>query len=474
MTRCGVFLRQSEADDELAVSRQWDEIVEKICEPRGWEPVRYCDNDSTALGAKRKLPDRDRMLQDAENGELQAIAVWDLDRLYREPIDLEYIIPLCDKKGILLATVTGEVDLSTDNGRLFARIKGAVAKAEAERKSARQKAQAKQAAEKGTNWSPRRPFGRHRDGELHPIEAAELKSAYELVLSGHSIHSIIKDWNQRGIPTTLGNKWRNSNQLTVILKNPRNAGLKSYRPRSSGDWKAPPHEILGEAEWPAIVSVDVWQAVNDMLADESRRPTDVARKHLLSTIALCGLCAENGKQVTVKPMKSSPPRCAFIYRCRECFRTVQVMEEVDDHITALVVERLSQPDAEELLINQRHPDLDAKRIEVKALRARLKSLAIDFAEGELDSEQLKAATARLKSKIKAIDQVIEDSNRARLFKDVVGEGAKRFPGLPLERRRAIIKALMTITLKNRSLRTEFDPDTSLDIEWRPLIDLDGS
>lgn len=470
MIRCGVFLRQSEADDELAVSRQWDEILAKICIPRGWEPVRYCDNDRTALGSKRKLPDRDRMLRDAEAGELQAIAVWDLDRLYREPIDLEYIIPLADKKGILLATVTGEVDLSTDNGRLFARIKGAVAKSEAERKSARQIAEAKQRAEAGQNWSSRRPFGYYAGGELHPIESAELKSAYELVLSGHSLHSIVSGWNQCGIKTTLGNTWRNTNQLTTILKNPRNAGLKSYRPR--GDGKAGRAAILGEGDWEPIVTRDVWQAVNDILADPSRRPRDVVRKHLLSAIALCGLCAASGKLVGVKPFTTKPPRRKYVYRCRECFKTVQVMDDVDEHITELVVQRLSLPDAAELLVDQRHPDLDAKRTEAKALRARLNSLAIDFADGELDKEQLRAATSRIKSSLAAIEQVIEDANRARLFKGVVGEDAVRFPGLPLERRRAIIKALMTITLLNTVVSGPFDPDTSLVVEWQPMIDLE--
>ncbi|GAB2690334.1 hypothetical protein [Nocardia thraciensis] len=57
MIRCGVYLRQSEddEDDELAISRQWDEIIAKIIEPRGWTPVRYCDNDLTAVGPKRGL-----------------------------------------------------------------------------------------------------------------------------------------------------------------------------------------------------------------------------------------------------------------------------------------------------------------------------------------------------------------------------------------------------------------------------------
>ena len=63
--------------------------------------------------------------------------------------ELEDLIDLADEHRLALASVTGDVDLSTDNGRLYTRIKGAVGKGETERKAARQRAAAKQKAEKG-------------------------------------------------------------------------------------------------------------------------------------------------------------------------------------------------------------------------------------------------------------------------------------------------------------------------------------
>ncbi|WP_227979915.1 recombinase family protein [Nocardia spumae] len=458
MIRCGVYLRQSDDadDDELAVSRQWDEVVKFVCEPRGWEPVRYCDNDRTAVGDKRKLPDRDRMLRDVEAGRLQAIASWDLDRLYREPIDLEHIIGVADRYRTMLATVSGDVDLSTDNGRLFARIKGAVAKAETERRSARQKAKYRQLAEAGKNYSSRRPFGRHHDGTLHEVEAPALAEAYELILSGHTLHSICADWNRRGIKTTLGNEWRSPTQLSTVMKNPRNAGWKSYR-----------RQILDEVEvgWDRIVSPDVWRAVNEVLSDPSRRPVDVARKHQLTGIALCGECALEDRHTTVKAAKTSSSKAQLIYRCRKCFRVTHLMSEVDDLIDALVIGRLSQPDAAELLIDQRHPDLDVKRSEAAALRERMKSAALMHADGDMTDEQFRVSTRRTKEKLAAIEQAIEDANRSRLFKGAVGLGAVKFPELHLDRRRAIIDSLMTITLLRRSLREPFDPN-SVVVEWK--------
>jgi DNA invertase Pin-like site-specific DNA recombinase len=460
MIRCGVYLRQSEdaEGNELATSRQWDEIIEKIITPRGWEPVRYADNDRTAVGEKRSLPERDRMLRDIESGDLQAIAVWDCDRLYREPVDLERIISLADKHHTLLATVTGDVDLGTDNGRLFARIKGAVAKAETERRSVRQKAKYRQLAEAGENLSHRRSFGRLDDGSLHPMEAPALAEAYELVLAGHSVTSILSDWNRRKLRTSLGNAWRSPTQLTTILRNPRNAGLKSYN-----------GVVLGmDPGWDPIVPIDVWKAVGDILTDPSRRPVDVARKHQLTGIMRCGECVALKADPIgrMRPSKTSAKVSPSpIYQCRECFRTRVLMSEADDHVIGLTVARLSRPDAAELLIDQKAPDLEAKRIEADALRVRLKTQAILFADGEIDAEQLKVGTARMKSNLKAIEDAIEDANRSRLFKGIVGKDAKKFPGLHLDRRRAVIDALMTLTLERRSMRRPFDPE-SIVVDWR--------
>jgi resolvase-like protein len=52
--------------------------------------------------------------------------------LTRSPRELEEVIDPHDKRGIVLATVTGEMDLSTPTGRMLARMLGAVARHEAE------------------------------------------------------------------------------------------------------------------------------------------------------------------------------------------------------------------------------------------------------------------------------------------------------------------------------------------------------
>jgi DNA invertase Pin-like site-specific DNA recombinase len=67
------------------------------------------------------------MLKDLETGVIQGIVVYDLDRLARQPKDLERIIDIYDRKPLIFATVQGSIDLSTPDGRTMARVLVAMA-----------------------------------------------------------------------------------------------------------------------------------------------------------------------------------------------------------------------------------------------------------------------------------------------------------------------------------------------------------
>jgi DNA invertase Pin-like site-specific DNA recombinase len=44
------------------------------------------------------------------------VIVWAVDRLVRRLADLEMVIDACEASGVKLATVSGDLDLSTDQG----------------------------------------------------------------------------------------------------------------------------------------------------------------------------------------------------------------------------------------------------------------------------------------------------------------------------------------------------------------------
>ena len=114
------------------------EDCERLVARQGWTvEERYVDDDVSAYSGKPR-PAYRRMLDDLRGGHLDAVVVWDLDRLHRQPRELEEFFDLCKAANVSkLASVSGDVDLSTHDGQFLARILGAVAAKESDDKSRR-------------------------------------------------------------------------------------------------------------------------------------------------------------------------------------------------------------------------------------------------------------------------------------------------------------------------------------------------
>src|ERR1700758_3909590 len=226
--RAAVYLRISEdrTGEQLGVVRQRKDC-EELCRSKGWTPVEYVDNDISATSGKPRAA-YERMLADIRDGAIGAVVAWDLDRLHRRPIELESFMALADEKHLALATVSGDVDLSTAQGRLVARLKGSVAAHEGEHRKARQLRATRQLAERGVpNWS--RAFGYLGDTrQPDPATAPLVKQAYADVLAGASLAGICRQWNADGVRTVTGKPWT-AEVLTKFMRKPRNAGLRAYK-----------------------------------------------------------------------------------------------------------------------------------------------------------------------------------------------------------------------------------------------------
>ncbi len=120
------------------------------CLARGWKVTEvFCDNDASAYGTKARRA-YEHMLAAAESRTIDAIVTWHNDRLHRSPKELEAFIDLVERCGVRLAVVAGgDYDLTTPDGRLSARIVGAVARKESEDRSRRVRRKHLELAEQG-------------------------------------------------------------------------------------------------------------------------------------------------------------------------------------------------------------------------------------------------------------------------------------------------------------------------------------
>ncbi len=59
----------------------------------------YVDDDRSAYSGKPR-PEYRRMLADIADGAIDAVVVWHLDRLHRQPRELEEFFEVCDAVGL--------------------------------------------------------------------------------------------------------------------------------------------------------------------------------------------------------------------------------------------------------------------------------------------------------------------------------------------------------------------------------------
>lgn len=459
MTNAILYARISldRSGEGLGVARQ-EHDGRRLAEQRGWAVIDVAvDNDVSAAGKKTR-PGFEAVLRAIESGAATVVVAWALDRLTRNRRDTVRLIEVCQQAGATIALVRGsDLDLSTPAGRLTADLLAAVARSEIETKSDRQTRAALQAAEQGRWTGGRRPFGYEADGvTVRQLEAQAVRDAYQAVLNGKSLRQIARAWNDAGLRPPQGSRdgtesaWTGA-VVSRCLRKPRYAGLSSLK-----------GEPLGTGQWPALVDSDTWHAAQALMRNPARTPTR-GDQRLLTGIALCGVCG-----ATVHAGGGAPGR--GVYRCSSQAHVVRKRQPVDDLITAVVIERLSRPDAR-VLAAPRGKQGDAVDLlrQGDQLRQRLDGLSEAYADGSLTLSQLRTGSNRLRASLAGIEGKLAalDTGNSGLQELVSAEDVgMAWSALTTEAQRAIIDRLMRIRLfpPGRGV-TALKPE-HVGIEWK--------
>lgn len=385
MIRAGLYARISSdrEGDNLAISRQLADC-EQLAGRRGWTVVeRYVDSDISAYSGKRR-PEYLRMLEDIEAGTVAAVVVYHADRLHRHPRELEDFIDLCQRTGTKIATVSGDLDLSTHEGQLLARITGAVARKESDDKSRRIRRKHEELATAGKpSGGGTRPYGYEADKLTVRAEEAEvIRECARRVLAGDSLRSICLDLNGRGVTTATGKQWT-SQTLRRMLMSPRISGQRDHH-----------GEIVAKkAVWPAIITPSQTQQLQAKLRDPARRTNRASRRYLLTQLLLCSHC---------KAMLVSRPRddgtrryvCATGPGFAGCGKTTIIADRAEQFISHAVLHRLESPRLGEARKRTPGNSKGAQwQTEIERRQGQLDELAAMWAEGEITrGEWLRART----------------------------------------------------------------------------------
>ncbi|WTW99916.1 recombinase family protein [Streptomycetaceae bacterium NBC_01309] len=304
-------------------------------ESRGGRIVYVYEEPDTSAWKRRRvqLPDGrlvyrvirpvfEGALDDLKHGQapnsqrLDGLIVSDIDRLTRDNRHLEDAIEVVENFRRPIIDITGTLDLLTDNGRTVARIVVATKNQQSADTARRVSRKHKALQQAGIPTGGRRPFGWQDDKRTrHAVESEHLRDAVRRIIDGAQVHSIVADWNSRGITTPSGRTWK-FDTIKVVLRNPRICGYRSritsdFDPQTGTENKRSEIVFNDEGEpvigkWQPIISVEEWEALIDIIgAAPTPTATANARTYLLTGILRCG---KDDCDAPLRALKQPPHR----------------------------------------------------------------------------------------------------------------------------------------------------------------------
>lgn len=474
--KVGIYTRISRDDEgeALGVARQRQDC-ERLADLRTWQPVKvYEDNDVSAFKRNVVRDEFELMLNDLRAGLIDGVVAYDLDRLARQPQDLERLIEIYDERPRLeFATVTNDVNLGTADGRTMARIMVAFANKSSHDTSRRLKRKHLELAQQGKSNGGPAPYGWGKDDrdKVDPDAARHIREAQKEVLAGVRIGTIRTRWQEEGLGNPrAGTKRMAHHHVEHILTNPRLAGFRIYHGEILHGEDGKP--VMGE--WETINTAEEWEAVCAAIAErkQNKAGQTLARKYLLSGIARCGLCKSKIRGQVNGRWKPGSKGAQYTYQCSKvnggCGKVGRVGEPVDKLIARLVLQEQREKAATTAVPTEERWSREEE----------LKSLLLDIAQ-LIEAEKTKTIT------VSTLLQLLPDKERerdalklerARFYKEQKQAEAKgntadltegEFFDLPIERQREIVLHSLTAVIVHPAGRgkRKFDPNL-IDPVWR--------
>jgi DNA invertase Pin-like site-specific DNA recombinase len=287
-----------------------------------------------------ELWDRQKLTQaraDIRAGRYQALVVYDMDRLARDPIHQAIVVEECVRAGAPVLCVIKPLDNSA-TGRLIQYVEGYAAQMEREKIRERNMRGKHAQLRKGRvqTWGFA-PYGYEIDKQrgvrtVNEEEAIIVRRIFHWVGDdGVSLTEAARRLNAEGVPspgvgkfprrerddegnpTDWSPRW-NVSQVRRLIHRPdykgvtyaltTKAGEKGKRiPRDQEDWIHLPDEVT-----PALVTPDQWErAQQGVIALRSAKSRNAARPYLLRGRAYCSVCG--------RIMRSAPDHGRSTYRC---------------------------------------------------------------------------------------------------------------------------------------------------------------
>jgi DNA invertase Pin-like site-specific DNA recombinase len=301
--RCAIYTRKSSEEgleqdfNSLHAQREACEAFIKSQAGEGWRLVKSAYDDGGLSGGTMERPALQRLLADINQGLIDVVVVYKVDRLTRSLTDFAKMVEVFDARGVSFVAVTQQFNTTTSMGRLTLNVLLSFAQFEREVTGERIRDKIAASKQKGMWMGGLVPLGydvHERRLAINQSEAETVREIFRRYLELGSVRLLMEDLNRRGIRSKV-RVARNGKQsggnpffrgaLYSLLSNPIYIGEIRH--------KGIRHPGLHEP----IVNRELWDATQLLLRSHAVGRAPRARKSAASPLT-GKLFDESGQSLT--------------------------------------------------------------------------------------------------------------------------------------------------------------------------------
>ncbi len=215
-----IYARTSSASQRFGysideqISRCWDR-----CEMRNWT-VKYVFADEAESGRDTDRPEFQKLLDTAEQGVIDVVVFWQLDRFCRSLTDLVQTEEQLDEWDIALQSVTEYIDTTTPVGRFNFRNLASAAELETDLTSKRVRMGMYGMARRHKWPNNQPPLGYDMQDnnqlEINDDEADLVRRIFQMYIREKSMPQVAFILSKQGVETRSGNEWSRQSVQKIL------------------------------------------------------------------------------------------------------------------------------------------------------------------------------------------------------------------------------------------------------------------
>ena len=271
--RCAIYTRKSSEEgleqefNSLHAQREACEAYIASQKSEGWALVRDQYDDGGISGGTLERPGLKQLLADIEDGLVDVVVVYKIDRLSRSLMDFSKLVEVFDRNGVTFVSVTQSFNTTTSMGRLTLNILLSFAQFEREVTAERIRDKVKASRMKGMWMGGYVPLGYDvvdRKLVVNEEEAAKVRMVFERFVEVGSATVLARELRNDGFRSKQG-ALIDKGYLYRLLNN------RVYRGEAVHKGKA----YAGEHK--AIIDTRLWEQVHDIMGESPRKRANNTR-----------------------------------------------------------------------------------------------------------------------------------------------------------------------------------------------------